>query len=131
MKRRTILLLLSVLCFSLLFTACGEQELTDGVYGITVTLEGGSGRAHIESARVKIENGTAVSAVIEWSSPFYDFMILDGVRYEPIQQSGNAQFEIPVVLDTYMEVSADTVAMSQPHLIDYRLLFDSKTLRKE
>ena len=129
MFRRTIVILLSVLC--LLFPGCGEQEMADGVYGITVTLEGGSGRAQIESATVTMENGTAVSAVIRWSSPFYDFMMIDGVRYDPIQETGNAQFEIPVVLDEKMEVSADTVAMSQPHLIDYTLLFDSSTMRKE
>ena len=131
MMRRTIARLLSVLCLCFLFTARGEQEITDGVYAVTVTLEGGSGRAHIESATVNIENGTVVSAVIRWSSPFYDFMVIDGKRYEPIQKSGNAEFEIPAVLDQEMPVSADTVAMSQPHLIDYKLYFDSRTLRKE
>ena len=131
MMRRTIALALSVLCLCFLLTACGEQEIADGVYSIDVTLSGGSGRAHIESAAVRIQNGRAVSAVIEWSSPFYDFMIIDGVRYEPIQQSGNARFEIPAVLDQDMAVSADTVAMSQPHLIDYKLYFDSSTIGKE
>lgn len=131
MMRRTIAAALSVLCLCFLFTACGEQEIADGVYSVDVTLKGGTGRAFIESATIKIEGGRAVSAVIRWSSPFYDFMIIDGVRYEPVQTSGNAQFEIPAVLDEDMAVSADTVAMSQPHLIDYQLFFDSKTLRKE
>ena len=94
-------------------------------------MEGGSGRAGIESARVTIRDGRAVSAVIRWSSPFYDYMIIDGQRYEPLEGEGNSEFQIPVVLDEPMEVSADTLAMSQPHLIDYRLTFDSRTLRKE
>ena len=131
MRKQTIAAALSVLCLCFLLAACGGQELTDGVYQIDVTLKGGSGRAQIESAAVEIRNGSAVSAEIQWSSPFYDFMIIDGVRYEPIQQSGNARFQIPVVLDQAMKVSADTVAMSQPHLIEYQLIFDSRTLRKE
>ena len=38
-------------------------------------------------------------------------------------------FEIPVAaLDTALAVTADTVAMSTPHEIDYTLTFDSATL---
>ncbi len=130
MMKRTIALVLSVVCLCFLFAACGEQEISDGTYTVDVTLSGGSGRSYIESATVTIKDGAAVSGVIVWSSPFYDFMMIDGVRYEPIQSSGNATFEIPVVLDQEMSVSADTVAMSQPHLIDYTLYFDSKTLKE-
>ena len=55
-------------------------------------------------------------------------MIVDGVQYDPIQTEGNSTIEIPVTLDTELAVSASTVAMSQPHLVDYRLYFDSATL---
>ena len=34
-----------------------------------------------------------------------------------------------IVPDTEMAVSADTVAMSQPHLIEYTLCFDGSTLQ--
>ena len=71
---------LSLLCLCFLLAACGQQEIPDGIYAIDVTLKGGSGRAHIESAQVEIQSGQAVSAVIQWSSPFYDYMIIDGVR---------------------------------------------------
>ena len=40
-------------------------------------------------------------------------------------------FEIPVsVFDAEMEVTADTVAMSEPHEIDYTLNFDSTTAKE-
>lgn len=128
MKKWTGFLLVPVLCF--LLTACGEQKIHNGTYRIDCTLSGGSGRAAIEAAQVTID-GEKITARITWSSPFYDYMLIDGVRYEPIQESGNAVFEIPAVLDQDMAVSADTVAMSQPHLIAYKLYFDSSTMEGE
>ena len=70
-------------------------------------------------------------ATIVWSSPFYEYMLVGETRYEPIQEEGNAIFEIPVVLDEDMAVSASTVAMSQPHLVEYTLHFNSKTRKGE
>ena len=55
-------------------------------------------------------------------------MLVDETRYEPVQKEGNSTFEIPVVLDEEIPVSASTVAMSTPHLVDYTLYFDSTTL---
>ena len=110
---------------------CGQKEITDGVYTAEVTLTGGSGRATVESpARVVIAEGKATATII-WSSPFYEYMLVGETRYEPIQEEGNSTFEIPVVFDEDMAVSASTVAMSQPHLVDYTLHFDSKTLKGE
>ena len=59
-------------------------------------------------------------------------MIVNGVRYEPVNEEGNSVFEIPVpVLDEAFEVTADTTAMSTPHEIDYTLTFDSSGLVSE
>ena len=69
-----------------------------------------------------------VTADIVWSSPNYEYMLVDDVQYDPIQTEGNSEFQIPVTLDEDVAVSALTVAMSQPHLIDYTLHFDSVTL---
>ena len=44
--------------------------------------------------------------------------------------SGRATVEIPVAaLDTALDVTADTVAMSTPHEIEYTLTFDSASLK--
>ncbi len=102
----------------------------DGVYTCHVTLSGGSGRASVESpARITVQGG-AVTAEVVWSSSHYVYMQIDGVQYDPVQTEGNSAFEIPVVLDTDMAVSALTEAMSQPHLVDYILRFDSTTLKE-
>lgn len=109
-----------------------NTDLADGSYTAEVALEGGSGRATVDSpAELTVEDGE-ITATIVWSSPYYDYMIVDDERYEPVNEDGNSTFEIPIsALDTAVEVSADTTAMSQPHLIDYTLTFDSSTLEEK
>ena len=110
-------------------TAAPAETPADGSYTCAVTLEGGSGRATVESpAALTVADGT-MTATIVWSSPNYDYMLIDGEKYLPTNTEGNSTFEIPVTaLDTALAVTADTVAMSTPHEIDYTLTFDSATL---
>ncbi len=103
-------------------------SLSDGSYTCAVTLEGGSGKASIESpAKLTVEEGS-ITAEITWSSPNYDYMLVNGEKYLPVNTEGNSVFEIPVTLDTALPVIGDTVAMSTPHEIEYTLCFDSSTL---
>ena len=108
-----------------------DLNLEDGDYTMKVTLTGGSGKATVESpAAIKVE-GDKATATIVWSSPNYDYMLVDGEKYEPVNKDGNSTFEIPVsVFDAEMDVTADTVAMSEPHEIDYTLNFDSSTVKE-
>ena len=102
-----------------------EAEVpADGSYTCEVTLEGGSGRATVESpAALTVADGK-MTATIVWSSPNYDYMIVDGEKYLPTNTEGNSTFEIPVAaLGTPLAVTADTVAMSTPHEIEYTLTF--------
>ena len=107
-----------------------EFDREDGEYSIQVDLEGGSGKASVTSPTlftVKDGNGYAQ---IQWSSSNYDYMIVDGEKYLPTNTEGNSTFEIPVsALDTALDVTADTVAMSTPHEIEYTLTFDSASLK--
>ena len=83
------------------------------------------GKASIASpAEVTISGGAAI-ATVQWSSPNYDYMIVDGQKYMPVNTDGNSVFEIPVKLDTPMQVIGDTVAMSKPHEVEYTLTFHS------
>lgn len=105
----------------------------DGTYTAAVTLEGGTGRATIESPAVlHCENGQ-FRAVIVWSSPNFDYMKVDGEKYDLVSEPGsNSVFEIPVsAFDQKLDVIADTVAMSEPHEVEYTLYFDSATLQKQ
>ena len=99
-------------------------EFQDGTYQMEVELLGGSGRASVTSpAKVEIMDGKAV-ATLEWSSPNYDYMVVDGEKYLPVNTEGNSVFQIPVeAFDQDIAVIADTVAMSTPHEIEYTLNF--------
>ena len=96
----------------------------DGEYNVNVVLEGGSGRATVDSpAALTVADGK-MTATIVWSSPNYDYMIVDGEKYLPTNTEGNSTFVIPVAaLGTPLSLTADTVAMSTPHEIEYTLTF--------
>ena len=104
----------------------GSQE-----YTVSVSLSGGSGRASIASPTTIVKDGDTYTATITWSSSNYDKMTVDGVDYAPVNDGGNSTFEIPVTLDEDIAVSAETVAMSTPHTIDYTLYFDSSTMKEK
>lgn len=71
-------------------------DLKDGDYTVNVELSGGTGRATVISpARLRIQDEKA-TAVIEWSSSNYDYMIVNGEKHLPINTEGNSVFEIPV-----------------------------------
>ena len=112
-------------------TTLEDLDLADGSYTVEASLQGGSGRASIDSpASLTISdgNGTLTAA---WSSPNYDYMIVNGEKYLPVNTEGNSVFEIPwSVFDAPVTVLADTTAMSQPHEIEYKIRLDSSTLRK-
>ena len=129
--RKQIAVLLGLLILVVAVSGCGQKEITDGVYTIEVVLSGGSGRASVESPTKVVIVDKKITATVVWSSPFYEYMMVGETRYDPIQQEGNATFEIPIVLDEDIAVSALTVAMSEPHLVDYSLHFDSKSLKGE
>ena len=110
--------------------AADAEVPADGSYTCEVTLEGGSGRATVESpAALTVADGK-MTATIVWSSPNYDYMIVDSEKYLPTNTEGNSTFEIPVsALDTALTVTADTVAMSTPHEIEYTLTFAADSLK--
>lgn len=111
------------------FHAIAADLPADGQYTASVALSGGSGRAAVNSpAAIRISGNTAEATVI-WSSPYYEYMRIDGVTYYPLLTEGNAAFEIPIVFDREIAVTAQTIAMSEPHQIDYTLYFDSATIK--
>lgn len=104
--------------------------LEDGTYTMEITFGGGSGRAQILSpASVTVTGGNTV-ATVQWNSPNYDYMLVDGEKYLPVNTEGDSAFEFPVVLDEEMTVIGDTVAMSTPHEVEYTITFHSDTAER-
>ena len=111
-------------------TAEPDTSLEDGEYTVNVELEGGSGKASVTSPTlITVKNGE-VTADIQWSSSNYDYMIVDGKKYLPVNEEGtNSEFQIPVtIMDESMPVIADTTAMGTPHEINYTLTFYSDSI---
>lgn len=108
--------------------------LSDGTYVPTMfTAEGGTGKVIITCPEVVL-SGEDVQALIEFSSPHYEWVKVDGVQFDA-ENAGeadrkNSVFRIPAVLDEKLKISALTTAMSEPHEIEYTL-FISLTQKDE
>lgn len=109
-----------------------EASLEDGTYSMEIIFEGGSGKAEILSPVSVTVADKKATATVQWNSPNYDYMIVNGEKYLPINTEGDSVFEIPVFkYDEPIEVIGDTVAMSKPHEIEYTLTFLLDTAIKE
>ena len=91
-----------------------------------VILNGGSGKATIESPAEVIKKDGKDYAVLIWTSKNYDYMIVDGVKYINEARDGeNTKFTIPILAyGEEITVIGDTVAMSTPHEIEYTIIFE-------
>lgn len=104
-------------------------DFGDGSHKVNVTMEGGTGRAFIESpAELTCENGNYFIKLV-WSSENYDYMIVDGEKYLNENEGGNSTFTISLGssfdISSPLEVIGDTLAMSEPHEIEYTLHFEN------
>lgn len=109
-----------------------KGELEEGTYTIEVKLDGGSGKAEILSPALLQVSEDQITAQIQWNSPNYDYMIVDGETFYPVNTEGNSVFEIPAeTFDVPVKVIGDTIAMSRPHEIEYTLTFYSDTIKPE
>jgi len=111
--------------------AVDPTALENGEYAVEATLEGGSGKASVESPmQINVIEGK-ISAVVVWSSPNYDLMVVNGEEHRPVPRTGNSTFQIPLAeLVEDLPVQAETTAMSEPHMIDYTIHFDLSTLKQ-
>ncbi|MGX8774021.1 MAG: hypothetical protein ACSW8G_03070 [Bacillota bacterium] len=107
-----------------------DIELEDDTYSIEVNMTGGSGRASVSSPTWFIVRDGKAYARLLWSSSHYDYMKLNGIRFEnETTDGGNSTFTIPVaVFDQPISVIADTTAMGDPVEIEYELTFYKDTI---
>lgn len=74
-----------------------DTSLEDGEYTVNVELEGGSGRASVDSeAKVKVTDGQAYATIV-WSSTYYDYMLVDGKNIQMRTRAGiqRLHFQLP------------------------------------
>ncbi|MCR4940543.1 MAG: hypothetical protein K5930_10630 [Treponemataceae bacterium] len=126
MKKKIVLAFLVIMGLMVLssFTGVDGKKLADGTYSVDVTFEGGSGKAKILSPAVlTVKDGEAV-VTVTWSSKNYDYMIVDGEKYLNLTPGKSSSFSFPIKeLGKVMDVIGNSVAMSKPHEIDYKLTF--------
>ena len=133
MRKKTLCLALAILLL-VLGLGCEKKTKTpaDGTYTVAVTLTGGTGKAKIASPVQLVVKDGQMSAILIWSSSNYDYMKVNGVRYDAVIEEGHSTFTVPVAsLEEPLPVVADTVAMSTPHEIEYTITFDPATLAAE
>ncbi len=107
------------------------SALSDGTYSVDITFQGGSGKAEILSPVTIVVTDGKATATVQWNSPNYDYMLVDEVKYLPVNTQGDSVFEIPVLcFDEPMQVIGDTVAMSSPHEVEYTLTFHAETIKE-
>ena len=131
--RKIFAVFAAIICCLSIWTSTPDAftlDKEDGEYSIQVDLEGGSGKASVTSPTLITVQEGSVTAHIQWSSSNYDYMIVDGEKYLPVnEEGGNSEFEIPVLaMDEAMPVIADTTAMGTPHEINYTLTFYSDSI---
>ena len=93
-----------------------------------LTMEGGSGKASIDSPVEIIEKDDKIYAKLVWSSSNYDYMLVEGEKYlNEAAQGEKSTFIIPIEgVPCDMHVVGDTTAMGTPHEIEYTLHFETE-----
>jgi len=121
----TLILLLSLFFLLGCSGNSKENKIPDGDYLLSVSKEGGTGKAYIETpAKAVVSDGNIVATIV-WSSKNYDYMIVNGVKYiSEAKANENSVFTFPIDgIPCDMTVIGDTTAMSEPHEVEYKLHF--------
>ena len=78
------------------FTTAESLKLADGTYTVETALSGGSGKASVQSpATLTVEGGRAFAELV-WSSSNYDYMLVEGERYDPVALEPEAAASPPL-----------------------------------
>jgi len=114
-------------------TSCASQEASllqgeeNSSFWIDITFEGGSGKAYIKSPVEVTDNNGKLTAKFVWSSENYDYMIVDGKKYDNENKGGESTFTVDIEnVSEPLTVIGDTVAMSTPHEIEYVITWGEK-----
>ena len=102
-------------------TEASAVSLADGSYKADdFSFEGGTGKTTITCEGITVKNGKTY-ATIKFSSDKFTKLVADGIEYQPISNDGGSFFEIPVTLNKDMTITGTTMAMTEPHDIEYTI----------
>lgn len=102
-------------------TEAAEVSLADGSYKADdFSFEGGTGKTKLTCEGITVKNGKTY-ATIKFSSDKFTKLVADGIEYQPISNDGGSFFEIPVTLNKDMTITGTTMAMTEPHDIEYTI----------
>jgi hypothetical protein len=124
-----VLLMITGTIFSGDLQVFADDEYADGTYPVEFTFEGGTGKGGVEAVEAELAGGEVKTLVITMTSPNYDYCIYYGEQYINSSKEGNSVFTVPYVEESFL-LTADTVAMSQPHEIDYTVTLNMDSLWK-
>lgn len=102
-------------------TEAVAASMADGTYKADdFTFSGGTGKTNITCEAVTVKGGQTY-ATIKFSSDKFTKLVVNGTEYQPTSNEGGSYFEIPVTLNADMTITGTTVAMTEPHDIDYTI----------
>lgn len=109
-------------------TTTETLELEDGAYTCAVALKG-EGRATLESpVALQVEGGACVARIV-FGTAKIDYVIVDGEKCAPMNDSGNATFDVPVAaFDLPLSIVMDSTAIKPAVEVQYTMTFDSATI---
>ncbi len=118
-------------------TSCASQGVTSATqtnasdeeesFLVDISFEGGSGKAYIKSPVEVTKKDGKLTAKFIWSSKNYDYMLVNGIRYDNENNGGESTFTVEIDnIDEPLVVIGDTVAMSTPHEIEYLITWGEK-----
>ncbi len=131
LKRLTTFVLAVIFTFALSVNVFAAT-VADGDYAISCDLKGMNSETKrvIKAATLHVAGGQ-MTADVTIDSEHYTWMSIDGITFYNEYPGGGVStfYGIPVsALDTALPISAETTAMSSPHVIDYTLTFASSSL---
>lgn len=128
MRKISLMVFTMLIILTFTFNVYAANPPLDGNYKVELTFTGGTGRITAISPTDLTVSGGKITAKITLTSSNYTYMIVNGTKYNNTAAAGeNSTFIIPIsALDTEINVTACTVAMSTPKEIDYTIKLSSQ-----
>lgn len=123
MRKISLMVFTMLIMLTFTFNVYAANPPLDGNYKVGLTFTGGTGRVTAISPTDLTVSGGKITAKIILTSSNYTYIIVNGTKYNNTAAAGeNSTFIIPIsALDTEINVTACTVAMSTPKEIDYTI----------